>query len=123
MSRKKQPLPDADNALLITAAESRARKTTAKAARLRSGCLPVLALLHFRASRGRKTRPRTLYLAEIVNKPLARSYVRELIAAKLVLVETRRGCRWLSVTLDGYALASTYYRAIRTGCREIETED
>jgi hypothetical protein len=121
MPHKTRALPDLDNSLLLIASEAHARRSVAKAASINSGALPILALLYFRYSQGQKTRPLTLYAAEIANKPLVRAYVRELAAAKMVQVETHRGRRWLAVTLAGCALASKYYRSCREGCRSIQS--
>ena len=109
------------NALIIIAAEAQARRKVAKLANLPSGALPVLSLIVFRHEQGANSRPKTVYAAEIVNEALARSYIRQLVAAKLVALTVRRGVRWLAPTLDGVGLAAKYYRAIREGRRHIET--
>ena len=109
------------NALIIIAAEAQARRKVAKLANLPSGALPVLSLIVFRYEQGKSSRPKTVYAAEIVNEALARSYIRHLVAAKLIALTVRRGIRWLAPTLDGIGLAAKYYRAIRTGRYQIET--
>lgn len=108
-------------ALITIAAEANARRSVAKTANIKSGSLPVLALLVFRHAQGQNTRPSAVHATQIANKTLVRAYLRDLIAAKLVDLTVRRGRRWLSPTLDGLGLAAKYYRAVRSGRHEIET--
>jgi hypothetical protein len=111
------------NTLIVIASEGQARRKVAKLANLPSGALPVLSLIVFRHEQGKSSRPKTVYAAEIVNEALARSYIRQLVAAKLVALTVRRGVRWLAPTLDGVGLAAKYYRAIREGRHHIETHN
>ena len=108
------------NTLIIIAAEAQARRKVAKLANLPSGALPVLSLIVFRYEQGKSSYPKTVYAAEIINEALARSYIRQLVAAKLISLTVRRGVRWLAPTLDGVGLAAKYYRAIREGRHHIE---
>jgi hypothetical protein len=118
---KFNPLSTEANALVLIAAEAQARRSIAKLANIQSGALPVLALLFFRYDQGRISRPSDVYAANIANEPLVRSYIRLLIGANLIALTVRRGRRTLAPTLEGIALASKYYRALRTGRRQIET--
>ena len=113
---------DEHNTLSICAAEAKARRTTAKAAGIKTGALPVLALLVFRQQQGQNTRPKTVLAAQICNETLCRAYLRHLIEAKLVALTVRRGLRWLAPTLDGIVLASNYARAIRAGSQSIKSK-
>ena len=111
------------NALVLIASEAQARRNIAKLSDIPSGAVPVLALLVYRHQQGHNSRPKAIYAAKIANEPLIRSYLRQLIAAKLVMLNVCRGCRWLSPTLDGTLLAAKYYRALRMGRLQIEMQD
>ena len=111
-------LTNTTNHLLASLTEPRARRLTAKKYGLSSGCLPLLAGLVFRHNQRLATRPRDLYRAEIVNEKLARAYLRELIRAGLVQLNSYRGCRYLSSTVNGLGVAMCYAREMRTGAKE-----
>lgn len=119
---KAVPKIDERNTLAIIAAEAQARRSVAKSANIKTGALPVLALLVFRQQQSQNTRPKTVLAAQICNKSLSRTYLRHLIETKLVALTIRRGLRWLAPTLDGMALASKYARAIRTGSQNIKSQ-
>ena len=61
-----------------------------------------------------------MYEASIANTGLVRSYLKELIAAGLVQLSIRRGCRWIQPTGTGMVLADKYLREIRGGTRTLE---
>ena len=112
MPRVSKPSAE-DKTLLMIMSEANARKKVAKANSIRSGCLPALAGLVFRYHTTGNTRPRVIYTAKIGNERLIRGYLRELIAAGLVHLQILHGCRWLSPTLDGLRVATSYTRQIR----------
>lgn len=104
--------------LLTVLAEAAARQKAAKKAGIRSGCLVLLAGIVFRRHAGHNTRPKHLHETGCMGEKLARAYIRELIGAGLVRLQVVRGCRWLSPTLDGFAVATDYARHIRSGSRD-----
>ena len=106
---------DTNKSLAVSAAEPKARREVAKKAGLPSGALPVLAALVLAYNNRQATRPRTLYAAEIASEKLVRAYIRKLIGVGLVSLQRLRGCRYLTPTLAGLALASEYTRRIRAG--------
>jgi len=115
---QKFTLTNQSNHLLFSLSEPRARRLTAKKYGLSSGCIPLLAGLVFRAEQRLSTRPRDLYLAEVVNEKLARLYLRELIGAGFAQISPYRGCRYLRPTLTGLGVAAYYAREMRTGAKE-----
>ena len=120
---KTPPLTTEANMLVLIAAEANARRKVAKLAGIQSGTLPVLALVVYRRGQGKISRPAAVYAANIANEPLVRSYIRQLVAADLLALTVRRGRRTLAPTLGGLALAAKYYRAVREGRNQINTQD
>lgn len=116
----RRPPSEADNALLITAVEPKARKTAAKAHCIGSGAIPVLAAIHSLRNLGNSVRPRDIYALEIANTPLIRAYIRQLIDAKFARLQSIRGVRWLSPTLEGMTVLGRYARELRSGSRALQ---
>lgn len=110
---KVDPLAEQQKTLLTVVAEAAARQKIAKKSGIKSGCLVVLAGIVFRHRQGHSTRPKHLYLAATMNEKLTRAYARQLVEAGLVRLQVVYGCRWLSPTLDGVAVATNYARQIK----------
>ncbi|GAB3877160.1 hypothetical protein GCM10028824_36580 [Hymenobacter segetis] len=120
---KTTPLTAEANTLILITAEAEARRKVARQANVPSGALPVLALVVYRREQSKITRPAAVYAANIANEALIRSYIRQLVAADLLALTVRRGRRTLAPTLAGLGLTAKYYRAIREGCHQINTQD
>lgn len=119
----KSLLPSLDTALLYSSVEPKARREAAKHAKLPSGSIPVLCAVVVRANLGRQVQTKHLISAGIANVSLIRSYVRQLIAAKMFTLERRRGCRYLTPTSNAKSVAYHYYRLIRGGGQALQRMD
>jgi predicted transcriptional regulator len=107
-----------DLSLLSVVAEPRARKIVSEAYGLKSGAVPVLAALAFKASQGKNTRPREVYEAKLGSETLIRQYIATLVKARLVERFTAYRTKFLRLTSEGNAAVGQYERELREGCVE-----
>lgn len=104
---------DADTGLLAVLADANARKVVGAKFSIPTGSIPVLIALYL----AKGCHPRRLSSAKIATPTLTRTYVKQLVEAKLVERSTNGRARWLRLSLNGLGVISTYERELRTGSR------